>query len=100
MPGNYVHGQAQFARKRHCTCQPCVTALLRYAARKDGIVDDIAVERLISGDLDVWTTQAEKVEAVARLSRAGLSASEIGGRMGQTKRNVERLLADNQLVSP
>jgi hypothetical protein len=53
------------------------------------LVDDIAVERAIRGD-HVRLTAAEKAEAVATLTRWGLSAAQIAQRIGTTERTVTR----------
>lgn len=56
------------------------------------IVDDVAVARACHGE-DVPLTRLERVEAVRRLSKRGLSAKEIGRRLRVSMRQVQRYRA-------
>lgn len=53
-------------------------------------VDEIAVERRCAGDRTVTLNRTEAAEAVRRLEGKGLSASDIGNRLGITSRSVVR----------
>ena len=89
------HGESSYARSRNCTCQPCVVAVNRYHARRDGIVDPVAVDRLASGD-PVWATHTEIEAAAVRLVQSGLSHTAAAARLGQSNRTIERLLAHSR----
>lgn len=52
-------------------------------------VDEIAIERAMHGD-PVRLTKAERAEAVARMTKRGLSAAEIGRRLRRSERTVQR----------
>lgn len=52
--------------------------------------DEAAVERRISGDLRVVLTKAERDAAIDWLDRYGLSAKQIGIRLGLAQRTVQR----------
>jgi predicted DNA-binding transcriptional regulator YafY len=52
-------------------------------------VDEIAVERLVSGEWAYHTT-AERRESVRMLTEQGLSARAISERIGVTRRQVHR----------
>jgi hypothetical protein len=52
-------------------------------------LDDVAIERACAGD-PVGLTSAERAEAVARLTAAGVSANEIARRLRVTGRTVTR----------
>lgn len=53
-------------------------------------LDEIAVERALHGDR-VHLRPVERVEAVRRLTAAGLSAAQIADRLNVTKRSVQRI---------
>jgi hypothetical protein len=57
--------------------------------RDDGIIDEIAIERAMSGDM-VWLTMPERLEAVRLMTERGWPASRIAERMHATKRSVVR----------
>lgn len=54
------------------------------------LIDETAVERRCAGDRTVTLNRAEAYAAFARLELAGMSASEIGDRLGTTPRTVAR----------
>jgi hypothetical protein len=60
--------------------------------RRDGdrAFDEVAVERAMAGDR-VHLRPVERAEAVYRLTEAGLSAAQIGERLGIDKRSVQRI---------
>lgn len=74
---SYVHG---------CRCQECRDAYSRSRGRNpsargrkaDGYIDDMAVERFVSGDID-WRqlTVPERLAAAERMDRAGVPRREI-----------------------
>lgn len=73
-------------------CNTCYTRLRRHgdAAPVEPYVDDIAVERAISGDAPDSLTPRERLVAVDALTRYGLSARLIAERVGCTPRTVTR----------
>lgn len=54
-----------------------------YALRREDI-DEIAVERLIAGDIPQHTTVGEREAAIRQLHAEGLSDAQIGARIGVT----------------
>jgi DNA-binding NarL/FixJ family response regulator len=85
------------ARARMCRrCAASAAALQRWTPNGDDI-DEVTVDRLVAGQLRnarTASTRAERLAAVDRLTRYGLSAPLIAARMGVTQRTVERLRAD------
>lgn len=63
-----------------CRCMSC--------AEPD--VDEVAVDRACRGDRTVALTRDEMAAALHRLDAAGLSAQEIGARLGISDRSVYR----------
>ena len=64
----------------------------------DTIVDDVAVERAMSGQ-PVPLTPAERREAVARLTRRGLSARRIAELLHTTSRTIVRVRGANRAAA-
>lgn len=58
-------------------------------AQRFNPVDEVVVARLIDGE-DVPATKAEQDAALARMTSAGMSAAEIGRRLGRAPRSVTR----------
>lgn len=56
-------------------------------------VDDVVVERLVSGDPPARVTRAERQAAIAYLSSKGLGTEAISQRTGCSPRTVQRLRA-------
>jgi transcriptional regulator with XRE-family HTH domain len=52
-------------------------------------VDEVAVARAVAGE-QVALTREERAEAMARLERQGLTAKEIGSRLGLSTRQIQR----------
>jgi len=59
----------------------------------DRAVDEVAVERLLAGDL-IESTKAERLEAVRALTARGRSASWIAAHLHIAERSVTRLRAE------
>lgn len=55
-----------------------------HAQRRDEDIDEIAVERLIAGEIPEHTTVGEREAAIRHLHAEGLSDSQIGARIGVT----------------
>lgn len=67
------------------------TPNLRARKRHSDYIDEIAVERACRGDV-VELTAEERTEAVKRLVAKGLTARQVGERLGVTSRTVRRQL--------
>lgn len=67
----------------------------------DGL-DEIAVERLMRGQLQVeaWSRAPERVEAIRRLAADGLTDMEIGDRIGMGRDAVLKIRSRNNIASP
>lgn len=57
---------------------------------EDDEMDEIAIERTILGDRPVHIGKAERAEVARRLTAAGVSAREIGDRLGRSSRGIQR----------
>ncbi len=95
MRKTWGHGQTGYAQRHRCKCQPCTVTLIRWAAKLDGIIDPITVERLMNR-VPVWATHGEIVEAAGRLAARGRTHSQIAVTLRQTDRTVARLLAEHR----
>ena len=88
----HYHGEIKYARCHVCYCDPCVAAMHRYANRGDGIIDEVAVQRLVDGE-PVAATSAERVAAALLLAARGVTYEDAADRMHTTKRTIERYLS-------
>jgi hypothetical protein len=77
-------------KERTGRCRSCGQAARAQRTRAD--IDEMAVARLIAGS-PVRSTPAERLQAVAQLSRRRLSCRQISERMGVSRRTVVRLRA-------
>jgi hypothetical protein len=57
-------------------------------------VDEIAIERVCDGDSRVNLTREERLIAIARMRRHGVSSKEMGRRLKISQRQVHRHLVD------
>ena len=102
--GSVEHGTPAAALKG-CPCRGCdqlrdrllvapATAAapsVRQAPARVGPVDLVAVERACAGELPAgWLTVSERAAAVSRLTGSGLSARQVGARIGVSPRTVVR----------
>ena len=60
----------------------------------DGIVDEVAVERVVRGDRTVRLTRRERIAAFLELDRRGFSAPAIAELLDTTPRSVTRWRAE------
>lgn len=101
-----VHVPTVWSYRHGCRCPETVAAVhrkwradydrarnpqRRWSARRSRDIDDIAVERGCRGDR-VELTIHERAEAVRVLRRRGLSARQIGERLGVCERTVRRYI--------
>ena len=61
-------------------------------------IDEVAVERAMSGEPPAGMTRTERTEAVRRLALSGRSNSQIADRLGVHVRSVERMRADSDIA--
>jgi DNA-binding NarL/FixJ family response regulator len=62
-------------------------------------VDEIAIDRAVSGDTSIRLIPAERAAAVARLDRRGWSAARIAEHLGCTQRTVTRWRARHRATA-
>ncbi|MFC8272336.1 helix-turn-helix domain-containing protein [Streptomyces sp. NPDC057271] len=76
------------------SCRECRRAALRRHWRNHGVLaapDESAVERAVRGDKPPRLTPRERLAAVSRLDRRGLSARQVAEHIGCTQRTVHRI---------
>lgn len=107
MAGEKAGDRIDVARCPHCVkhhdrghvCAKCGTApAVALRLPDDGVMDEIAVERAMSGDA-VRLTRTEQVEVIRRLAERGLSDAEVAGRLHVDKKLIERRRADYGIES-
>jgi len=107
MPGEKAGDRIDVARCPHCikhhdrghVCLKCGTAPAAALRRPDdGVLDEVAVERAMSGD-PVQLTKPERVEAISRLATRGMSDSQIAARLHCVPETVFRWRKEHELAS-
>lgn len=88
------HNTISAYRRHGCRCPEAVDIMRRVwrrgeRRRWDPIVDEVAVQRAKHGD-PIELSIAERMVAVAELTRAGLSAQQIAVRLRVARRTVQR----------